>query len=84
MRFCWLVLFSIASLSLSSCGTQLYWVKTGATNQQTASDLHLCRISVQPLGGNQVYSAVDLERSCMGSKGYSLSDTPGPDRELFK
>lgn len=76
-------IFTIASIGISGCGilfgTQQYWVQPGKNNQQTSADLHQCRMSVQPAGGNQVFSAVDLERSCMGSKGYVLSNTPTAD-----
>jgi hypothetical protein len=60
---------------LSGCN-QMYWVKPDTNLQQTAKDLHECRMAVQPKGGSQVFSAVDLEQSCMGSKGYELSRTP--------
>ncbi len=78
-RFHYFSLFIVAiGLQTAACNPTMYWVQTGKTNQQTAADLHACRLSVQPVGGNQVFTAADLERSCMGAKGYSLSRTPNP------
>jgi len=62
--------------SLSGCSQQMYWVQEGKSLRETATDLHDCRIAVQPQGGRQVFTAIELETSCMGSKGYSKSPTP--------
>ncbi len=73
---CALLLGLFSVLQFSACSSTMYWVQPGKTSQQTAADLHDCRMSVQPRGGNQVFSAAELERSCMGAKGYSLSGRP--------
>jgi uncharacterized protein YceK len=71
-------LIAIIVVAGSGCASTMYWVQPGKSSQQTNTDLHACRTSVQPMGGNQVFSAIDLERSCMGSKGYVLSKNPAP------
>lgn len=61
---------------IAACSTTQYWVQPGKTLQETAADLHACRLAAQPQGSRQVYTAMELEQPCMAAKGYSLSPTP--------
>jgi hypothetical protein len=61
---------------LASCASVQYWVHPNKNLQETAADLHACRLAAQPIGSKQVYSAAELEQPCMAAKGYVLSNKP--------
>jgi hypothetical protein len=67
-----LLLTTTAILSLSACS---YWVKPGVSIQETAGALHECRMQGNQ-GGPKVFSAVQMEDTCMTAKGYKLSYIP--------
>jgi len=73
MRSHLLIIF--ISLFIAGCASPDYWMQPGKTLRETASDIHGCRVSSQP-GGQQVFSARELEFPCMIAKGYNIGKTP--------
>ena len=67
---CFLIL-----LFTTSCAQ--YWNKPGVNLQQTAADLHECRVQGNS-GGQKLYTAAEMEGTCMGAKGYALKYSPPP------
>lgn len=67
-----LVLCALAT----GCASQQYWVQKGKTLQEISADLYQCRVSSQPIGGKQVFSAAELEQPCMVARGYTLGNRP--------
>lgn len=68
---------SLALALMLLTGCVQYWVKPETSLQQTAADLHDCRLQANQ-GGEKVYGAMDMEAPCMTAKGYALSHTPPP------
>lgn len=67
----------VVGLALLGCApTQMYWVKQGVGIQATSKDLFECRQTARQDSERQVYTALELEKPCMGAKGYTLSEKP--------
>lgn len=69
-----LILF--AALALSACTK--YWTKPDTPVQETLKDLYQCRKEGAEAnqGGRVLFTAEQMEGTCMGAKGYTLSLTP--------
>lgn len=69
------IFFALIASALTSGCVQQYWTKGDLSAQLVAKELHDCRMQINQ-GGQKVFTAQEMEASCMAAKGFNISSTP--------